>query len=161
MYLDNVSVIFVRTTFLPSRTGMDRWRKFIPWLGLASIVAAFVLAVFYLHPTNLFGLSEDDSIHFSSAKALAQGKGYVIASFPWEPDCDKIPDFLSMAPFVDLALESIIPFERHLRDSSECGFWRSLYSGCFSVFQTVRKFECGGSSGSDGSLRSQSSDRVL
>ena len=44
-----------------------------------------------LHPTNYFGLFEDDSIYFSSAKALAQGQGYVLPSLPGTPPATKYP----------------------------------------------------------------------
>ena len=69
------------------------WRKFGTWISLACIVAAFVLAVVRLHPTNFFGYTEDDSIYFSSAKGLAEGKGYVLASFPGTPAATKYPIF--------------------------------------------------------------------
>lgn len=70
---------------------MRRWRKFAPWVGLACILAGFVVAVIRLHPANLFGYTEDDSIYFSSAKGLAEGKGYVLASFPGTPAATKYP----------------------------------------------------------------------
>jgi hypothetical protein len=69
------------------------WRKCLPWLALLCIVASFVIAVVRVHPTNFFGYSEDDSIYFSSAKALAEGKGYVLESFPGTPAATKYPVF--------------------------------------------------------------------
>ncbi len=69
----------------------SRWPNLLPWLGLACILAAFVAEVVRLHPTNLFGLSEDDSIYFSSAKGLADGEGYVLTSFPGTPPATKYP----------------------------------------------------------------------
>ena len=68
-------------------------RRYLPWLGLLCILASFVIAVVQVHPTNFFGLSEDDSIYFSSAKALAEGKGYVLESFPGTPAATKYPVF--------------------------------------------------------------------
>jgi hypothetical protein len=65
-----------------SRTGNLAWRRRLPWLGLLVILVSFVIAVARVHPANFFGLFEDDSIYFSSAKALAEGKGYVLESFP-------------------------------------------------------------------------------
>jgi hypothetical protein len=74
--------------------GKGIWRqKLVPWLGLACILVAFVVAVIRLHPTNLFGYTEDDSIYFSSAKAIAEGDGYVLASFPGTPAATKYPIF--------------------------------------------------------------------
>jgi hypothetical protein len=69
------------------------WRKLLPWIGLACILAAFVAEVVRLHPTNLFGETEDDSIYFSSAKGIAEGRGYVLASFPGTPPATKYPVF--------------------------------------------------------------------
>lgn len=63
------------------------------WLAIGCILAVFVIAVVRLHPLNLFGLSEDDSIYFSSAKALASGKGYILPSVPGAPAATKYPVF--------------------------------------------------------------------
>jgi 4-amino-4-deoxy-L-arabinose transferase-like glycosyltransferase len=64
-----------------------------PWIGIACILALFIIAVVHLHPVNLFGLSEDDSIYFSSAKALAAGRGYILPSVPGTPAATKYPIF--------------------------------------------------------------------
>ena len=69
------------------------WRKLVSWLGLACIFVGFVIAIIRLHPVNLFGYTEDDSIYFSSAKGLAEGKGYVLESFPETPAATKYPIF--------------------------------------------------------------------
>ena len=61
------------------------------YLGLLLILVAYVVSVIRLHPTNFFGLFEDDSIYFSSAKALAQGQGYVLPSVPGTPPATKYP----------------------------------------------------------------------
>jgi 4-amino-4-deoxy-L-arabinose transferase-like glycosyltransferase len=67
------------------------YQRALPWLGLLCVLSAFIVAVVRVHPTNFFGFSEDDSIYFSSAKALAQGKGYVLVSFPGAPAATKYP----------------------------------------------------------------------
>ena len=72
---------------------MSPWRRCLSWLVLFAILASFVIAVVRLHPSNFFGLTEDDSIYFSSAKALAEGKGYVLESFPGTPAATKYPVF--------------------------------------------------------------------
>ncbi len=46
-----------------------------------------------MQPTNFFGLTEDDSIYFSSAQALAAGHGYVLPSVPGKPAATKYPIF--------------------------------------------------------------------
>jgi hypothetical protein len=59
------------------------------------IVVAILLAHFSgvraLNPPSLFGLSQDDSLYFSSAKALAEGRGYVLPSLPGSPAATKYP----------------------------------------------------------------------
>jgi 4-amino-4-deoxy-L-arabinose transferase-like glycosyltransferase len=66
-------------------------RIFFPWLVLAGICAAHVAIVWYLHPTNFFGMSADDAIYFSSAKSLAQGNGYVLPNLAGSPPATKYP----------------------------------------------------------------------
>lgn len=66
-------------------------RGILRWLGLACILIVYAVLVYRLHPTNLFGLTEDDSIYFSSAKALAEGQGYVLPSVPGTPPATKYP----------------------------------------------------------------------
>jgi hypothetical protein len=78
---------------IPTDAGRPTRPRYVPWLGLICIFCMYVIAVVRLHPTNFFGLTEDDSIYFSSAKALAEGKGYVLASFPGTPIATKYPVF--------------------------------------------------------------------
>lgn len=61
------------------------------WLALAVILALYVISLIHLHPTNFFGLTEDDSIYFSSAKALAHHQGYVLPNVPGNPSATKYP----------------------------------------------------------------------
>ena len=44
-----------------------------------------------LHPANLFGAYHDDSIYFSTAKAIAQGRGDIMPGFPGAPPQTKYP----------------------------------------------------------------------
>jgi hypothetical protein len=67
------------------------YRRSLSWLGLASICVSLAFAVARMRPSNFFGHMEDDSIYFSSAKALAEGKGYVLESFPGTPAATKYP----------------------------------------------------------------------
>ena len=70
------------------RTTKHAWAV---WAVFALILVAYVANVVHLHPTNFFGATEDDSIYFSSAKALAQGQGYVLPSIPGTPPATKYP----------------------------------------------------------------------
>jgi len=63
----------------------------LAWLGLLCILALYVTSMARLHPTNFFGFTHDDSIYFSSAKALAEGKGYILPSVPGTPPATKYP----------------------------------------------------------------------
>lgn len=76
----------------PSEQLAERSRGYVPWFGLLCVWAAFVIALTMMHPANLFGLTEDDSIYFSSAKALAEGKGYILPNFPGMPAATKYPE---------------------------------------------------------------------
>src|ERR1700686_4403746 len=66
-------------------------RRALPWIILIAIFSAYIISVIRLHPTNIFGQSEDDAIYFSSAQALAQGRGYILPSIPGTPSATKYP----------------------------------------------------------------------
>lgn len=61
------------------------------WLALAVTLVFYVISLIHLHPTNFFGLTEDDSIYFSSAKALASHQGYILPNVPGDPPATKYP----------------------------------------------------------------------
>jgi 4-amino-4-deoxy-L-arabinose transferase-like glycosyltransferase len=69
----------------------NRFTRFLPWLGLAGILALFVFSVARLNPTNFFALMEDDSIYFSTAREIAGGRGYVMPNVPGTPAATKYP----------------------------------------------------------------------
>ena len=62
-----------------------------PWIGLAIIVAVYALTVVRFNPSYFFGATQDDSLYFSSAKALATHQGYVLPSVPGTPVATKYP----------------------------------------------------------------------
>ncbi len=66
-------------------------RRVLPWLVLAGILIIYVASILRLHPENLFGQTQDDTIYFSSAKALAEGRGYILPSVPGTPPATKYP----------------------------------------------------------------------
>jgi hypothetical protein len=65
--------------------------RLLPWIAFAAIVLGYLLFVIRLHPTNFFGYSQDDTLYFSSAKAIADGQGYVLPSVPGTPAASKYP----------------------------------------------------------------------
>ncbi len=60
-------------------------------LSLAVICAATVWSLYRLDPVALFGLAHDDTLMMSSAKALAEGRGYIMPSVPETPRQTKYP----------------------------------------------------------------------
>jgi hypothetical protein len=67
------------------------YRRALPWLGFALVLAFYAASILRSHPTNFFGLTQDDTIYFSSAQALAAGNGYILPSFPGKPAATKYP----------------------------------------------------------------------
>src|SRR5262245_37900939 len=65
--------------------------RVLPLIVLPVIVFLYALLVLHIHPTDLFGLTQDDSIYFSSAKALSEGHGYILPSLPGTPAATKYP----------------------------------------------------------------------
>jgi hypothetical protein len=63
----------------------------LPWLVLAGILVVYVASVSQLHSENFFGRTHDDTIYFSSAKALAEGRGYILPSVPGTPPATEYP----------------------------------------------------------------------
>jgi hypothetical protein len=63
-------------------------------LGLITVCLTYLGLVLSLHPARFFGFLQDDTIYFSSAKALAQGQGYVLPSVPGTPRATKYPILL-------------------------------------------------------------------
>jgi hypothetical protein len=69
----------------------SRRPSLLPWFGLLLVLAFYAALVWSLTPTNYFGLTEDDSLYFSSGKALADGQGYIMPSLPGSPQATKYP----------------------------------------------------------------------
>lgn len=59
------------------------------WAGL--VLAVFLIRNSLWHDVSQFGRFHDDTLYFSSAKALAEGRGYVISSLPGTPYQTKYP----------------------------------------------------------------------
>lgn len=54
-------------------------------LGLAIILGLLLACVAWLRPADRFGIYHDDTLYFSSAKALAEGQGYILPNLPGQP----------------------------------------------------------------------------
>ena len=60
-------------------------------LCLVFILAATVWSLFQQQPASFFGQAHDDALMMSSAKALAEGRGYIMPSVPESPRQTKYP----------------------------------------------------------------------
>jgi len=65
--------------------------RLLLWLALCAILVGYIFFVVGLHPANFFGFSHDDTLYFSSAKAIAEGHGYILPSVPGTPPATKYP----------------------------------------------------------------------
>lgn len=63
----------------------------MPWVCFGGVLLLFLGYLAWLHPTDWFGRNTDDAAYFSSAKALAEGRGYIIPSLPGNPPQTKYP----------------------------------------------------------------------
>lgn len=112
------------------------FRSIRPWLILACILAIYVYNVERWHPTAFFARLQDDSIYFSSAKALAQGQGYVIPSFPGTPQQTKYP---LLYPYL---LSFVWKWHPVFPDNLRYGVRITEFFGCWSLvaaFLLLRK----------------------
>ena len=66
-------------------------RRTLPWFGLSCILVVYFFSVLRLNPLDLFGTTQDDSLYFSSAKAIANQQGYILPSVPGGPVATKYP----------------------------------------------------------------------
>jgi MFS family permease len=82
------------TSTAPELSAPPRRRHRLRFLILSIIILAYIFMVLRLQPANFFGLMQDDSIYFSSAKAIAAGQGYILPSLPGTPRATKYPILL-------------------------------------------------------------------
>ncbi|HLJ23814.1 MAG TPA: hypothetical protein VKT71_06870 [Candidatus Acidoferrales bacterium] len=67
------------------------YRRAALGMGLVLMLLCYFASVRRMQPTNFFGLTQDDTIYFSSAQALAAGHGYILPSVPGKPHATKYP----------------------------------------------------------------------
>lgn len=61
------------------------------WLALGLVAAAYLATAWRANPAVTFGTLQDDTLYFSSAKALAAGQGYILPNFPGHLSAAKYP----------------------------------------------------------------------
>ena len=74
-----------KTMHIPPMRSVQRW------LLLGCLLFLYLFNVEHWKPSAFFGIYQDDSIYFSTAKALAEHHGYVLISFPGTPPQTKYP----------------------------------------------------------------------
>lgn len=57
-------------------------RRAAPWLCLGIVLTLFLFYWSWLRPVDHFGRFHDDTLYFSSAQAVAQGRGHLLPSVP-------------------------------------------------------------------------------
>lgn len=114
-----------------------RLRRAISGLVLACILAAYVSSIVRLHPTNLFGLTGDDAIYLSSAKALADGKGYVLPSLPSTPPATKYPVVYPWVLSFVWRLNPSFPANLPLAISISVVFGAAFLIAAYGMFSTL------------------------
>src|SRR5579872_7532522 len=67
------------------------YRRAALGMGFVLMLLCYFASVRRMQPSNFFGLTQDDTIYFSSAQALAAGHGYILPSVPGKPHATKYP----------------------------------------------------------------------
>lgn len=103
------------------RRGLDErsWR-----LILAILSAALLFTLWLRWEPATFGQAHDDSLYFSSAKALAEGQGNVLPSLPLQPQPSKYPILYPALLSLVWRLDPGFP------ENLAGGFWIGAFFAC-------------------------------
>ncbi len=110
------------------------------WLVLAFILAVYIHNVERWHSAVYFGWPHDDGIYFSTAKALAQGQGYRLISFPDSPPQTEYP---ILYPYLLSWVWHLYP---NFPDNLKPAIRLTEFFGCWSLiaaFLLLRRFGIG------------------
>lgn len=92
------------------------------WAGLGVVLALYVFCALRVGPVSNFGTVQDDALYFSSAKALAQGRGYIQPSFPVRLSARKYPELYPLLLAGVWKLDSHFPGNVNLAVAMTLGF---------------------------------------
>jgi hypothetical protein len=110
--------------------------SWLPWVCLGATLILYLVYLSHARPEIWFGASHDDAVYFSSAKALAQGRGYIIPSLPGSPPDTKEP---VLYPWLLSWVWRCCPsFPANIVPAA----WMTAFFGCWflmAAFQLLRK----------------------
>jgi len=109
-------------------------------LALFSIAVVYVVTIVQLRPSNLFGLTGDDGIYMSSAKALAEGKGYVMPNLPGSPPATKYPVLYPLVLSFVWRLNPLFPANLPLAIAISVAFGVGFLMAAFAMFSSLGGF---------------------
>jgi hypothetical protein len=126
----------------PFETGTDRSRSqyVFTTLALVCIAVVYVVSIVQLDPSNLFGLTGDDGIYMSSAKALAEGKGYVMPNLPGSPPATKYPVLYPWILSFVWRLNPLFPANLPLAIAVSVAFGIGFLMAAFAMFSALGGF---------------------
>ncbi len=100
------------------------------------ILLLFLGYIEWLRPASLLGYFHDDTLYFSSARAIATGQGYIIPSLPGTPEQTKYPFLYSWV------LSWIWKWFPKFPDNVMPAIWLTSFFGCWflvAAFQFLRR----------------------
>lgn len=109
----------------PPTTGRGEDRRI--WAAFAAILVLYVFSALRVGPVNAFGSIGDDALYLSSARALANGKGYILPSFPIPMKASKYPE---MYP---LLLSTVWKVDPHFPGNVKVAVGLTLGFGCLAL----------------------------
>src|SRR5579864_7999769 len=125
---------------LESGTNQRPTRYVLTALALFSIAVVYVLTIVQLRPSNLFGLTGDDGIYMSSAKALAEGKGYVMPNLPGSPTATKYPVLYPLVLSFVWRVNPLFPANLPLAIAISVAFGVGFLMAAFAMFSSLGGF---------------------
>ncbi len=125
---------------LESGTNQRRTRNVLTALALICIAVVYVVSIVQLHPSNLFGLTGDDGIYMSSAKALAEGKGYVMPNLPGSPPATKYPVLYPWILSFVWRVNPLFPANLSLAIAISAAFGVGFLMAAFAMFSNLGGF---------------------
>jgi hypothetical protein len=108
------------------------WRSIQPerllsWATLGLVLIGYLVYLAWIDPAGYFAVFHDDTLYFSSARALAEGQGYVIPSLPGAPPQTKYPILYSWL------LSWVWKFNPSFPGNVRTAVWVTAAFGCWAL----------------------------